>query len=666
MGMRDGNRPAPATALAAVLRRVRELDSQTPDSAPFSEALLRSLLQNAPDIIATITVDGRIMFLNRDAPGFSTPDLVGTSVFTFLLPESHAAARACFERVVRTHATAGYHSTNLDQDGGPVHYHTRVGPIVHEGEVIALTLIATDVSDQRQTVQTLRETEESLGLIAQRAGIGVWSWDMVTGAWEADETIATMLGAPARQVPTRYEQFLDLVHPADRASVETSVARSLHTGRGPELEFRVIRPDGEERWISHVTAGVRDEAGALVKVVGGSTDVTERIRHEEQQRQQQKLSAIGQLCAGIAHNFNNQLTGVLANLELANRRADAEMSPLLTDAITAARGAADVVRQLVRFAGTQGGGIKRSDNLADLLERLANMCRRTFDGGVSIELDIDGDLPTLRMNATEIEQALLNLLINARDARAPGREDACIRISVDVCEPSSQSLYDSDQTRVRIRVSDNGVGMSPEVQRRVFEPFFTTKDVGKGTGLGLATTYAIVSDHGGNIHCESAPSAGTTFTVLLPTGTATSGDIFTPELAQLAPHGTETILIVDDEDVVRRAIQRVLAGVGYEVLPASSATEATTLLGARRGDVALVIVDVSTIAGSGHTLLARMRTIDRRVSIMALSGYGASAMDELDVCATQTKPLDFDRFLRTVRELLDARAERAPLSRTHV
>jgi signal transduction histidine kinase len=240
---------------------------------------------------------------------------------------------------------------------------------------------------------------------------------------------------------------------------------------------------------------------------GGIFDITDRKRLEEQLRHVQKMEAVGQLTAGIAHNFNNLLSIVLPNVELCRAQAPAAIDGPLADIEHAAVRATELVRQLMRFARHEIGASKSEVDLAAIAQRTVSICRATFDRRISIELAAQQDLPPVLARAGEIEQVLLNICINARDAFEEARsENPSLRIAVER----------GGRDTLRVSVRDNGPGIDAATRARLFEPFFTTKDVGRGTGLGLASAYGIVVDHQGHISCHSEPGAGTVFTVELP------------------------------------------------------------------------------------------------------------------------------------------------------
>jgi PAS domain S-box-containing protein len=470
-----------------------------------TEALLRSVLENAPDIIARVTIDGRLLFLNRVVPGFTVKGSLGRSVLDFVVPESRELFLRVLDHVARTDEPATYECKGVGPHGSVSDYSTTVSPIKEGDRVVALTLIARDVTGQKATERALRESDEKLRLAISATGVGTWSWDLKTDVVSWDEALCRIFGVPC--APRSYDEFLALMHPDDRARVGTHVRRSVETGVYPDLEHRIVRPDGETRWLLGKGSIVRDGSGNMAQLIGGTFDITDRKQFEEQLRQAQKMEAIGQLSAGIAHNFNNMLAVIVPSVEAASARADAATASALARALDAAMRAAALVRELMLVAGRSRTADRKPVALQSLVERTVRMCQAMFDPRITVDLRVAPEPTLVVADAGQIEQALLNVLINARDAVQAVADARPLAIRVRV---------EGSEHQVVVRVEDDGCGMDEETRRRVFEPFFTTKDVGRGTGLGLATTYAIVTDHGGAIECASTLGVGTTFTLTFP------------------------------------------------------------------------------------------------------------------------------------------------------
>ena len=375
----------------------------------------------------------------------------------------------------------------------------------------------------------------------------------------------------------------------------------------------------------------------------------EKARLETQLRQAQKMEAIGQLTAGIAHNFNNMLHGILGNLDLALMSAPDELKPFLEAAEFDGQKAAQLVKQFMLFFW-QEQGEREPVRIAALIEDVAAMGREIFSRKsprkIEIAVKSDLDLPPVYGNPAQFRQCFTNLCLNAQEALehlpavAPPRSPY-IEIEVSSVNFNSDDRIPSPQASpgqyIRVRVADNGVGMDQETRERIFEPFFSTKEEGQGTGLGLAMVYAIVKEHNGWIECDSAPGSGTTFTVNLPAGThdarpseateALEPEIITGEEAKTAIdslHGTEPVLVIADVDRFRRILTEMLERHGYEVLLGINIRDGLNVFQHEKERMGLVILDLSAPGASSQELLAELLAIDPGARVLVVTGYATS------------------------------------------
>jgi PAS domain S-box-containing protein len=529
--------------------------------------------------------------------------------------------------------------------------HNVLAPIRMNDAIVGTLGVNIDVTDQRRTLIALRESEAKLRMAVDAAGIGLWSWDPQRDLVVWEPALSAMFGLPPGTAPIGRDGFLALLHPDDRERVRARLAAMKGPGRWVD-EYRIVRADGAVRWMQ--ARGMMIRAGDSDRVLGAIIDVTETRQRDEQLRQAQKLEAVGQLTAGVAHNFNNMLMGVLPNLELAARRSNAEVLPLIECARDSAIRAADLVRQLMTYAGRNRLATRTVEDLGPLTARAVDLCRTTFDKRITFDQTYDADA-TARVDATQIEQALLNVLINARDAVADVERAPRVSIEVTMVRAGADELEERAGDHVRVRVSDNGVGMDEATTKRVYEPFFTTKDVGKGTGLGMATAHTIVREHGGFIVCVSALGRGTTFSLYLPFERSRARVERAPPSTPPA-RGTETVLVVDDEPAIRRVVALMLRGAGYTAHEAASGREALERLADRAlaREVALVLLDVSMPGISRRELREHLRELTR-ARVVYFTGYGLDAADvggdAQDVVLH--KPTTEEILLRTVRQVLD-------------
>ncbi len=516
------------------------------------------------------------------------------------------------------------------------------------------------MSSASPTTQTTRrvslEAVETLRLAIEAARLGLWSWDAASDVVSWDDQTCAAYGLEAGAGPTSYRAYRELIHPDDRPAIEASIGVAMRTGTYQDVEHRVVWPDGSIHWVLAKGAIFRGPDGAPRKIIGGVVDITERKQLEEQLRQAQKMEAVGQLTAGIAHNFNNLLMAILPNVELARRASPADLQLILDDIDGASRRGAELVRQLMMFSRSAVARSTPHRPLRPAIEQVLEICRSSFERQIVLELD-DRTPPGLICDPSPLQQALLNVLLNARDAVAQ-RSSPAIRVVVarvgageDGLRPPS-SLVEAGVPLVRIAVSDNGRGMDDATRRRVFEPFFTTKPVGQGTGLGLATSYAMLHEAGGHIACEPRAGEGSMFVLWLPVTVDT-----TPERGrETLDHcpGGERVLVVDDEPFVRRAMVRVLSLGGYQVTAVDGGHEALRVYD-RPGAFDLVVLDMSMPGLGGEEVRDRLRALDPAARIVFVTGYSAQALSPALGVECVEKPIDVGQLLATIRRLLERR-----------
>lgn len=392
--------------------------------------------------------------------------------------------------------------------------------------------------------------------------------------------------------------------------------------------------------------------------------IAQRQRLETQLIQAQKLSAIGELAGGVAHNFNNLLTIILGNVDLLRHQAPPRMRHNLEEALAASDRAADLVRQLLTFS-RQIPVALRPLALRPLLEEVAGMVRQTFDRRIAIHVEFAPGVPFVLADQSQVHQVLLNLCLNARDAllevarREAGRP-LQIRLEVEpwvVPESEAKKCLCGSRTTgsfVRVRVVDNGVGMTSEVREKMFDPFFTTKEVGKGTGLGLSTVHGIVTQHGGWIEVDSEPGKGSSFAIHLP-ACEPSVEAKQKAAATLPRGGSETILLADDDESVRLVTELMLTAAGYRVVVAEDGQAAVAVHQEQVRAIDLAVLDVSMPGLSGAQALLRMRERQAGLKAVFLSGYAedeAVAAGKLG-SAFLAKPYAAAELLAVVRRVLD-------------
>lgn len=470
----------------------------------------------------------------------------------------------------------------------------------------------------------LQRSEARLAEAQAVAHIGSWEWNAHTGQLSWSEELFRIYGAPPGSFQPSDETFVAMVHPEDRARVEQIAKQAIRDGRPFEFEFRLLRSDGVARMAVSRGSAVRDAEGHTLRLVGTLQDITDQKQFDTRLRQAQKLEALGLLAGGIAHDFNNLITTMGGYTEVILkgigeddlRRAD------LLEIRKAAERAAGLTRRLLAFSRTQALQ-PRSVDLNAVVTGLETLLRRTIGEHIELTLNLDSGVEPVRVDPGQLEQVLLNLALNARDAM-PAGGDLCFATSDVVVDdawarqhpPMTPGRYE------RVSVRDTGIGMTAETQARIFEPFFTTKPPGEGTGFGLATAYGIIKQSGGYIWVSSRPSEGSTFDIYLPSVPQARDAV--PESATgtvPGPGGNETILVVEDDGAVRRLARTILTDSGYTVLEARDGEEALALAQTHSARIDLVITDVVMPGLSGAELVRRLGSISPWLRVLYTSGY---------------------------------------------
>jgi PAS domain S-box-containing protein len=461
------------------------------------------------------------------------------------------------------------------------------------------------------------------------------------------------------------QSVYDMVLPEDAPALREAHRDILgRSGRIP-LAYRARRGDGVVRWFETTARMTDANARGERRIVSVTRDITDRRALESRLMQSEKLEAIGRLAGGIAHDFNNLLTIITgqAHLALAQLLPDAPIAGELDAILEAADRAAALTSQLLTFGKRQ---ITRSTvlDLNAAVLSLHSLIRRLLSEDIALETGLEQDLWPIELDPAQLEQVVLNLVVNARDAMPGG---GTLRISTDNVVAGSGVTEIPEMQRsdfVALHVSDTGAGMDDETLRHAFEPFFSSKKEASGTGLGLPTVYGIVEQAGGHITLQSSPGAGTTASLWLPRARAVSGDAsHAGTSATVRVHGTESVLLVEDDSGVRALAQAVLERYGYRVVPAATGLEALAVLRALRGDVDVMVTDVIMPNMHGPALVEEARAIKADLPVLYISGYAPDALARNGLRGSAMsdllmKPFRPEALAGRVRAMLDEVASR--------
>ncbi|MES2358817.1 MAG: PAS domain S-box protein [Gemmatimonadota bacterium] len=635
-----------------------------------SEDRYRSVVEAATDAIVTIDTDSRVRFANAavmDIFGYAPDELIGHNL-DMLMPESFRPLhKAGLHRYVTTGApTLDWRAkrlTGLHRDGHEIPLEISFG-VRNEGDARIFTGIIRDISDQQTAARALREAEDRMGFALAASRVGTWEVDVATGASTWSTIQEELHGVAAGTYGGTLEAFIDRIHPDDRQQVRAAIQKAMQQRTDSNLLYRTVWPDGSVHWISGVGRSFYNADGTPIRAAGIALDVTERRALEEQYRQSQKMEAVGQLAGGVAHDFNNLLTVIQSygSILRDNMKPNSEAAHNIAEVLSAADRAAALTRRLLAFSRGQLLA-PRALSLSESLLSVEPMLRRLIGEHVEIVVRAPRDGGNVVADPSEIEQVILNLAINARDAMPDGGA-LTLEISNVELDSAYRRIHGTAATGpyVMLSVSDTGTGMDAATAARVFEPFFTTKPPGKGTGLGLSTVYGIVTRNGGSIAVYSEPNHGTTFRAYFPRSDAEM-EAVAPTATTSATAGSETLLLVEDDPAIRRITTRILTAAGYRVIPAGSPEEALDIADTNATDIDLLFTDVVLPEMSGRGLAEKLSARVPAMKVLYMSGYTDDIVVRAGVLEHDTlflqKPFSQSALLSKVREALDRSSARS-------
>ena len=506
--------------------------------------------------------------------------------------------------------------------------------------------------------RALRATEERYRRIVETTSEGVWIIDANGDTDFMNARMATMMGVRAEE--TIGKPAIDLVH-LDSRSTWNAHCERRERGVVAHADIRLARSDGKAIWVLIDSTVAVGELGRYEGILVMAMDMTERRRLEEQLRQSQKMEAIGSLAGGVAHDFNNLLSVILSytSLALEGLKPGEPIHSDLEEVRKAGERAAELTRQLLAF-GRQQMLQPKVVNYNQILVGMERMVRRILGEDIELSLLTSHTLGKTRVDPGQLEQVIMNLVVNARDAMPAGGkvtiETGNIELDAEYC---SQHVDVVAGAYVVLCVTDTGTGMDAATRAHIFEPFFTTKEKGKGTGLGLSTVFGIVKQSGGHIWVYSEPERGTTFKVYLPRTDGVPEETTSAPALPASLDGTETILLVEDEEQVRAIMRTILRRHGYNVLEAQNGGEAFLICEKFQARIHMLLTDVVMPRMSGRELAQRLEVMRPDIKVMYVSGYTENSVVHHGVLDAGVsflqKPITPDALLRKVREVLDAK-----------
>lgn len=638
----------------------------------FEQERAQQVLDTAEVFLVSFDIDGRIVLVNRyacDALGQSVESLIGRSWIESCVPERfHDGVRARFAALLEGDLSVVENPIVTSSGDERLIEWRNTLQRDEAGAVTGIFSSGVDVTDRHRAAEDLRAAEERIRFALEAAGIGTWDQDYASGTVQWSEILEAQYGLAPGEFDGTFETFAGLVHPEDRDALLTTMDAAMRSGSDFVTHHRVVHADGSVRFIAGAGRVLLDDRGQPLRAVGISRDVTDREDLERRYQHSQRMEAFGQLAGGIAHDFNNILSVILTCGEFLltdlkprdPARADVE------EIIKAGRRAADLTRQLLMFSRKQVLA-PRVFALAAVTEGLSGMLERVVGEDMTITYRHDGELGRVRADPGSIEQVLLNLVVNARDAMPTG---GALTIetrneTVGAMPPASlQPASLAPGRYVVLSVTDSGMGMDKATQLRVFEPFFTTKAVGKGTGLGLSTAFGIVQQSLGAIEVQSELGAGTTFSVYLPQVDDAPDETLTLR-AVGGSRGSESILLVEDEDQVRTIARTILERHGYHVIEQRSGAGALAHCRQAATEIDLLLTDVVMPQMGGPELAKRVAEIFPHIKVLFMSGYTDDSVVRHGVLKGESdflqKPFTSAELTHKVRSVLDGEPPSGPV-----
>ncbi|MFL6208320.1 MAG: PAS domain S-box protein [Pyrinomonadaceae bacterium] len=640
-----------------------------------SEVRYRQLVEFSPEAII-IHNGGVFTYVNPAAAHLfgaaTSAELIGRRVMDFVHPDYRELVARRMAQVRRGQDVPLIEERLVRLDGQIVEGEVAAMPFVHNGQ-LSIQCFVRDLTEHKRAEAERDAERELLNALIERLPVGVLFRDESghyarvnrRAAQILDTETDRLVGLPAAELGTLVQIAGPDAAPLAPEQLPSSVAMRTQQPVGPVEELITTAAGNKRRVIINVAPVALSEQGAAGCVVV-LDDVTEQYAMQEQLRQSQKMESIGLLAGGVAHDFNNLLTAIQGNTQLALRKlkADDPIHHRLLEVEKASQRATVLTRQLLAFSRRQYLE-RRAINLNGTINDISKMVRRIIGEDVEVRVNEASELAPVFADPTQIEQVIMNLAVNARDAMPGGGllliETNNVELDAAYCRRYS---YTRPGRYVQIKVSDTGEGMDTETQKRIFEPFFTTKELGKGTGLGLAMVYGIIKQHDGHIHVYSELGHGTTFKIYLPVHDQAVETEAQPQQMVLAG-GTETILVAEDEEALRDLAREVLAGLGYEVLLARDGAEALALYNKERERIDLLLLDVVMPRMGGHEAYDRMRAAGCQTPVIFMTGYSAetvqskfvqhnSFIEEAGAVLLQ-KPYNVESLGQRVREILDSR-----------
>jgi PAS domain S-box-containing protein len=624
-----------------------------------SEVHYRTIIENVADSVFLTDATGRCLDVNPQGctlTGRSREELLEISVTDTYVPEERVTAAT---RLAETGAgRVNVFTRRMLRKDGTVVLVEGTASLLPDGRGISTF---RDVTDRQRAEDQIRESELRFRELAENVHEVFF---IVGRALYVNPAYEKVFGQSREYAYSKPYAWIETVHPEDRDIALASERTAEQDRATTATEFRVVKPDGTIRWVRGQATPVQSAAGEIIRLVGTAEDITALKRTELQFHQAQKMEAVGRLAGGVAHDFNNLLTVILSygELQLNEFAAGDAHRGDLEEIVSAAKRAAELTKQLLAFSRQQVLEPRVLD-LNALVAGVHKMLKRVIGEDIDLVARAGADLGSVRADPGEIEQVLMNLVVNARDAMPNGGKLTIETANVELTDGQhglSESVPPGPYTL--LAVTDTGEGMDEATQSRIFEPFFTTKERGKGTGLGLSTVYGIVKQSGGHVAVYSEPGRGTSFKIYLPRVDEANDAEHLRQTHETIRGGSELILLVEDERAVRKITRTLLEKLGYSVIEADQPAAALALADALSKSPDMIVTDVILPGMNGRELARMLESKWPDVKVLYLSGYAGDAIVRHGVLDEGVsflgKPFTPDGLALKVRQVLDAKPPR--------
>jgi two-component system cell cycle sensor histidine kinase/response regulator CckA len=626
------------------------------------EELFRLISENAADMIAVVDMQGKRIFNSfsyEKILGYSVAELKKSSSFEQIHPEDREKVRDAAEQARLTGVGKPLEYRVRHKDGSWRMLESTASVIRNsKGDPENLVVVNRDITERKRSAEALRRSEAGFRSVVEDAPYGIYRASLSGELVLVNSALEKMLGYSSQEELLHTNLATGIYRDAHEHEKLNQVLLQQESFKDVEVDWK--RKDGAPITVRCSGCPIKDETGAVTYVEVFAEDVTERRTLERQLRMAQKMEAVGRLSGGIAHDFNNLLGVIIGYSQVLKRSLPPESAPFehAQEIEKASQRAVSLTRQLLAFSRQQV--LEPVDlSLNTLLSDMEKMLPRLIGEDIALKLDLDSSLSQVKADPGQIEQVVLNLAVNARDAMPDGG-----KLLIQTANVTLDSAYTHHHPGARagsyvmLRVTDTGTGIDPEIQSQIFEPFFTTKERDKGTGLGLATVYGVVKQSGGYIAVDSEKGKGASFSVYLPRLEQPAVHSSLAVAAPMDTRGSETILLVEDAEPLRKLAAMFLKESGYRILSAPDGQQALHIARQHPGPIHLLLTDVVMPGMNGRVLGERLATTQPGMKVLYMSGYTDSFIAGHGVLEPGThllhKPFTQETLTRKVRELLDA------------